>query len=97
MFAVWAWQRQIREKPEETQAVKSKRLVYGVPNQKGIGGGSEPLVPSCAAHVTDMQLVAYASLTAFGDDHPTLRGDESEAPWRVAGATANTTHATSVG
>ena len=38
MFAVWAWQRQIREKPEETQAVKSKRLVYGVPNQKGIGG-----------------------------------------------------------
>ncbi len=43
MFAVWAWQRQIREKPEETQAVKSKRLVYRAPNQKGIGGGSEPL------------------------------------------------------
>ncbi len=39
MFAVWAWQRQIREKPEETQAAKSKRLVYRVPNQKGIGEG----------------------------------------------------------
>ena len=33
------------EKPE-TQAAKSKRLVYRVPNQKGIAEGSEPLVLS---------------------------------------------------
>ena len=33
------------EKPE-TQAAKSKRLVYRVPNQKGIAGGLEPLVLS---------------------------------------------------
>ena len=33
------------EKPE-TQASKSKRLVYRVPNQEGDSGGSEPLVLS---------------------------------------------------